>query len=187
MQIGFDLDKIFINTPPLIPTSLIQKLYRKKANGELLYRIPSAPEQLFRRMTHLSPFRPPITDNLALLHNLPKDKNQLFLISSRYKFLQGATNEIIKKYNLDKIFDHLYFNYDNQQPHIFKNKILKQLKLDIYIDDDLSLLQYVAKDNPKTKFYWLKTDAYNHYLKMHPILQKNIIPVDNLKQIFTSV
>jgi hypothetical protein len=181
MQIGFDLDKIFIDTPPFIPTSIIQKLYRKKSDGELLYRIPSVPEQIFRRLTHYPQLRPPINENIQLLLTFPKNHNKLYLISSRYKFLQGVTNQLVKKHKLDSVFDAMYFNYNNEQPHEFKNKLLKKLQLNVYIDDDLSLLQYVAKDNPKTKFYWLKTGAYDHYRKMHPVLQKNVFPVDNLK------
>lgn len=184
MQIGFDLDKVFIDTPPFIPTSIIQKIYKKKSHGELVYRIPAKKGQMIRRISHLSVFRPPIKKNIKFLKTLPHDTNKIYLISSRYKFLEDATNGLIKKHKLDTLFDKLYFNYDNEQPHLFKNRILQQLKLDMYIDDDLSLLQYVAKHNPKTKFYWLKTDAYRYYMKHHPTLEKNITPIDNLSQIF---
>ena len=30
MNIGFDLDKVFIDTPPFIPKTVIEKLYKKK-------------------------------------------------------------------------------------------------------------------------------------------------------------
>ena len=52
MKIGFDLDKIFINTPPFVPISIINKFYKQRDNGILLYRIPTRPEQLFRKATH---------------------------------------------------------------------------------------------------------------------------------------
>lgn len=183
MNIGFDLDRIFINTPPFIPGEIITKLYKKKDNGVLLYRIPSKPEQLFRRATHIPLFRPPIEENIEFLRSIPKKHNKLYLISSRYKFLEGVTNELIKKYNLDQVFDALYFNYENKQPHIFKNEVLKKLKLDVFIDDDLSLLQYVAKENPKTKFYWLETDEKGSALAHYKHLEKNVIPISRLSNI----
>jgi hypothetical protein len=185
MTIGFDLDRVFINTPPLIPGSVIAKLYKKKDNGELLYRIPSHPEQLFRKVTHLPIFRPPIKSNLQFLENISKKNNKLYLISSRYGFLENETKKVIKNYSLDKIFDKLYFNFDNDQPHLFKNKLLQQLKLDIYVDDDLSLLQYVAKENPQTKFYWLETDEHSHARKHHKELRPNVIPIKQLSSIFS--
>jgi len=157
MRIGFDLDKIFINTPPFLPIWVINKFYKKRDNGILLYRIPSRTEQLLlRKPSHLPFLRQPIRQNITFLKELAKDKNNhLYLISSRFKFLEPETNRLVKKYGLDKIFEKLYFNYENKQPHKFKNDILKELKLDIFIDDDLSLVRYVAKDNPNTRFFWL--------------------------------
>jgi hypothetical protein len=184
MNIGFDLDRVFINTPPLVPGRLITKLYKKKDNGVLLYRIPSRPEQLFRRATHMPLLRPPIEENLAILHSIPKKNNKLYLISSRYKFLEEATTQLVKVYGLDQIFDELYFNYENKQPHIFKNEILKKLKLDMYIDDDLSLIRHVAKDNPNTHFYWLETDKAQTLAKLHHPLEKNITAISQLSKIF---
>ncbi len=178
MRIGFDLDKIFINSPPFIPDALITRLYMKKPDGALEYRIPSKPEQGLRRLSHLPVFRPPIPENLAFLKSIPKDKNKIYLISSRFKFLEGQTNDLVKKYRLDKIFEEMYFNFENRQPHIFKNKVLKKLNLDLYIDDDLSLLNYVAKENKKTKFFWL-----NHTKKNHR-LADNIFAISKLSDIF---
>jgi hypothetical protein len=170
MNIGFDLDKVFINTPPFIPKDIIEKLYKKRDNGVLLYRIPGKPEQIVRRLSHLPLLRPAIKDNLDFLRSIPKDKNKLYLISSRFKFLEDSTEKIIKKYNFDKIFNAMFFNFSNEQPHIFKNRIIRNLKLDYYIDDDLSLINYVAKNNPNTTFFWLTTHAVKKsQSNIHPI------------------
>jgi len=180
MNIGFDLDRVFINYPPLFPTKLIDKLYKSRDDEDLSYRIPALPEQLVRKATHLPFMRSVIKDNMEFLKRISKNENKLFLISSRYKFLQKETNRLIKKYNLDKFFDSMYFNYENIQPHHFKDQVLKTLNLDIYIDDDLSLLKHVAKNNNKTKFYWL-----NHS-KENKILPKNIKSIFKLEEIFKS-
>lgn len=178
MNIGFDLDKVFINTPPLIPKAIIDKLYKKRDNGTLLYRIPGKPEQIFRRLTHLSIFRPAMKENLKFLKSIPKDKNKLYLISSRFKFLEHRTKRLIKRFKLDNIFDGMFFNFSNEQPHIFKNRIIRQLKLDYYIDDDLSLLTYVARQNPSIKFFWL-TEKNNKQS-----LVPNISPIFPLSKLF---
>ena len=179
MKIGFDLDKIFIDYPPIVPDRMIDRLYKKKSNGVLLYRIPSRPEQIVRRLSHLSIFRPPIYENISFLKSLPKDKHELFLISSRYKFLKKTTEQLMKKHAFDKIFSGRYFNFDNKQPHLFKAEVLKKLKIDIYVDDDLHLLKYVAKENPKTMFYWLTPVETNEKLP------KNIKPVHRLPDILS--
>ena len=177
MNIGFDLDGIFINTPPLVPGQIIEKLYKKRDNGVLLYRIPSKPEQIFRKTTHLPIFRPPIKQNIEFIKDLSQKGHRLYLISSRFSFLKKETNHLVKKHGLDKIFDKMYFNFDNNQPHIFKEEVIKKLNLDMHIDDDLSLLKFAAKNNPKTKFFWLNRFKENKHV------EKNIFPISNLSEI----
>src|SRR3989344_3265355 len=110
MNIGFDLDKIFINYPPFVPTKLIDRLYKHKSNGVLLYRIPSKPEQIIRILSHHPFLRPPIVKNLEFIKKLSSNKkNKHFLISSRFSFLKNRTNAIINKYLFDRIFDSKIF------------------------------------------------------------------------------
>lgn len=158
MNIGFDLDKIFIDYPPFIPDSLIDKLYKKKSNGVLLYRIPGKLEQKIRILSHHPYFRPLLAKNLEFVKKLSNNKSHtLFLISSRFGFLKERTQRLIEKYHLDTIFSRMYFNFHNNQPHLFKSLILKKQKIDLFIDDDLPLLKYLAKVYPKMKFVWLNS------------------------------
>ncbi len=178
MNIGFDLDKIFIDYPPFVSPRVMDKLYKKKDNGVLLYRIPSYPEQLLRRASHMPFLRPAIKQNLEFLRRISKKDNKLYLISSRFKFLEKRTAKLIKRYELDQIFDEMFFNYANFQPHIFKQEIINNLNLDIYVDDDLSLIRHAAKTNVKTKFFWLNTFGEKH------ILPQNIFEISTLEEIF---
>ncbi len=158
MNIGFDLDKVLISYPPLVPGRMIDKLYKKKANGVLLYRIPSTPEQWLRKLSHIPALRRPIRENLHVLEELSRKDHKLYLISSRFKFLEPETTKLVKKHGIDRLFDGLYFNYDNLQPHEFKNAVIKKLHLDIYVDDDLHLLNYVSRQQNGIRFYWLSDD-----------------------------
>lgn len=155
MNIGFDFDKVFIDYPPFIPDYFFDRFYKKKSNGTLLYRIPSRPEQVFRRMTHLSFMRPVIKENYLFLKSISKKDHSLYLVSSRFGFLEQITQKLIHKHGFDTTFDGLFFNFNNLQPHLYKNEVIKNLKLDIYVDDDLPLLRYVARHSKRTKFFWL--------------------------------
>jgi hypothetical protein len=176
MNIGFDLDKVFVDYPPLVPDTIINKLYKKKSNGILLYRIPGRTEQLIRHISHHPIFRPLIKNNLMFLREFSKTKNDLYLISSRFGFLKQRTNDLVKNQEFDKLFKGLYFNYENQQPHVFKDTIIKQLKIEKYIDDDFALVKYLATHNPNVQFYWLNQ-------KQQKKLAKNILAITHLKQI----
>ncbi len=178
MNIGFDLDKIFLNFPPVIPSKIIDLLYKGKANHELKYRIPSRPEQTIRILSHHPFFRSPITQNLNYLRKISlENKNKHYLISSRFSFLKNRTDQLIKHYNLDKIFNTMYFNYENKQPHKFKNEIIKKLNLDKYIDDDLQLLEYLIDKHPKTKFFWLNKQTSKP-------LNKNLFAIKRISEMF---
>ena len=156
MNLGFDLDKVFIDYPPFIPDKIINRLYRKKSDGILSYRMPKKPEQILRIISHYHLFRAPIKKNLSFVENLKKGANHHhFLISSRFSFLKKTTEALIKKHKLNELFDELYFNFNDKQPHLFKNGIIQKLKLQRYVDDDLSLLEYISVHNPKTVFFWL--------------------------------
>ncbi len=177
MNIGFDLDGIFVKGPPFVPKILIERLYKEKDNGVLLYRIPGTFEQAFRKVTHSSILRPSINKNLAFLQTLAKEKQyNLYLITSRFGFLQRQTEQIAKKHHFDSIFKKLYLNYNNEQPHEFKNRIMKELGIERYIDDDFSLIRYLAKHNPKILFYWLNS----HQQKQ---ITENIFAITNISAI----
>lgn len=179
MSVGFDLDKIFINLPPLVPSSIIDLFYKGKLNGSLKYRIPSRIEQIIRIFSHYPLFRPPIIGNMDYIKNLAlANKNKYYLISSRFSFLQNKTTALIKHHNLDKIFNAMYFNYQNRQPHEFKNEVIQDLKLDMYVDDDLQLSEYLAKNNPKTKFFWLNKN-------LNKKLSNNLFAITHLSKMFT--
>lgn len=178
MNIGFDLDKIFIDYPPFVPAALIDRLYKQRVNGALYYRIPSQPEQWFRVLTHHPILRPPISKNIEFVRKkASKNSDSYYLISSRFGFLRKRTNEIVKKYNFNKIFDGMFFNFANEQPHIFKKKSVEKLKLDYYVDDDLPLLCFLAKDIPKTMFFWFNR-------KKHMPMAKNLIAITQFSQMF---
>lgn len=176
MNLGFDFDKIFIDYPPLIPAKLIDRLYKKTVGDKLWYRIPSKPEQMLRLFTHHPLFRPPIKDNFKFIRDLSKQKqHRHYLISSRFYFLKSVTEDLIEKYQLHRLFDDMQFNFENKQPHIFKEEIIKKLKIDRYVDDDLPLLNFLAPRNKKTKFFWLNKTMYKS-------IKNNLVAITHLKQ-----
>jgi hypothetical protein len=172
IRIGFDFDKVFVHYPPLIPDSLIDWLYKKKSKT-LKYRMPGTIEQKIRILSHSPLFRHPITKNISALKELSKKKYPLFLISGRLGFLDKKTTQWMKKYKLEKYFNETHFNFENDQSHHFKNRLIQSLNITHYIDDDLDLLLYLAKHNPSVSFYWLATSR----------ISKRYIPFENIQKI----
>ena len=153
-KVGFDFDKVFVNYPPLIPDELIEWLYKIK-NHKLRYRYPSKTEQKIRILSHYPIFRHPSKKNIASLKDIWKNNKDIYLISSRFSFLDKRTYYWTKRYGIEKFFKKMYFNFNDEQPHIFKNKVIKKEGIKKFVDDDLDLLRYLSKENPKVEFYWL--------------------------------
>lgn len=172
IRIGFDFDKVLVHYPPLIPDRFIDWIYKKKSKT-LKYRMPGKFEQKIRIISHFPIFRHPIRENISALKGLHKKKYPLFLISGRLGFLDNRTAQWMKKHPIEKYFTEVHFNFNNEQSHIFKNKLVQSLKITHYLDDDLDLLLYLAKHNPSVKFYWLDTSR----------ISKRYIPFENIQKI----
>lgn len=175
MNIGFDLDGVFIDKPPFISKRLIEWLYRGH-DHRLFYRIPSKTEQFIRILTHYPIFRPALRRNVEFIKRLNNDSNKYYLISSRFGFLKDRTESIVNRYQLVDIFYKMYFNFDDNQPHVFKEKMLRKLVIDRYVDDDLPLLKFLAKRNSGIMFYWLNDKTVKS-------LDNNLFAISDLSDI----
>lgn len=177
-RIGLDLDGVFVGLPPFIPYSLIDWLYKDHNEQRLKYRIPGFLEQKIRQLSHLPFVRPPIKQNhLILKHYHDTKKYHFYLISGRFGFLKNLTLAWLKRYGLIDVFDKIYFNINNVQPHEYKEKILSELNLDTYIEDDFDSIIYLASKFRKTHFYWY---TENKSVKLNA---GNITAIDDLGKI----
>lgn len=175
VRIGFDFDKVLVNYPPLIPDPFINWIYKKRSKT-LKYRFPGTLEQKIRILSHYPPFRHPMTENIDTVKSLYKKKVPIFLISGRFGFLEKRTDIWLKKHALRKYFKEIHFNFNNEQPHLFKDRIIKSLRITHFVDDDLDLLLYLAKHNPKVVFYWFNPSK----------ITKRYVPFENIHTINTA-
>lgn len=154
-KIAFDFDRVFVDYPPIVPTYIIDFMY-KKHNRKLSYRIPGLIERQIRILSHHPLLRAPIKKNIEALEELSKNQDlETFIVSSRFSFLKKRTNDWNRKHKISKYFHKMFFNYRDEQPHFFKEKVLRAEKIDKFIDDDIELLLYLSKRNPDISFYWI--------------------------------
>lgn len=155
IKIAFDLDGIFIDKPPFISKDLLESLFRgtKCQKNNPCYRFPQSKiEQYIRKISHYYLLRPPIKKNIKFLKKINQTKKyQIYLISSRYSFLEKETYSWLKKRNIDKCFYKIILNKKNQQPHAFKKKEIKKIKPSFYFEDDPLIVKYLGKKVKDTK------------------------------------
>ncbi len=187
MTLGFDFDKVFIDYPPFIPYVFVDYLYkgslvfRKNRTKDVVlhYRFPGPIEEKVRILSHYPIFRHGIKENIESLKRISAKKNyKTYLVSSRFGFLRKRTTALLKRTKLENYFDGVYFNFENKQPHLFKEETIKKLKIDTYIDDDVDLALYLSKKIPTLKIYWLKDGR-----KKEGPLPTNITAISTLKEL----
>lgn len=169
IKIAFDLDGVIIDKPPLIPKKLLEWLFREGEKDIFSCRYPQGKvNQSLRKISHFYLFRPPIKKNLVFLKKIAKDKKiELYVVSSRYSFLNKETKKWFEKRGIDGLFKKVFTNNNDLLPHLFKEKVLKELKPDLFIDDDKDIINYLKEKIPDVKFY-----CFNGNFSLEKILNK---------------
>jgi len=60
----------------------------------------------------------------------------------------------VKKNRLEKTFSGIFFNKYDEEPHLFKEKMIRKLQLDIYVEDNLDIVNHLTKTT-SAKILWI--------------------------------
>lgn len=155
IRVGLDLDGVILYNPARIVrpiVKLVKMLFFKKRLSTF-YVPKSDIEKKFWFLFHKSSIF--VTSGVDLVKKLSKNKNiEFYVITGRYDFLKDDFYKWIASINGDKYFVKCFHNQDNEQPHLFKEKMLKKLHLDYFVEDNLDIVDYL-NCNTKTKILWI--------------------------------
>lgn len=159
IKVAFDLDGVIVDKPPIIPKTLLEYFFRG-SKKQLDYHFPRRKiDQYLRKFSHFYLFRPPISINISLIKKLFQQQNlELLIISSRYSFLNRETENWLNKREVKKYFKEIFTNTSDEKPHLCKEKIIKKVKPDIFIDDDADVVNYLKTKFPGIKFFVFSKD-----------------------------
>ncbi len=146
IKVGFDLDGVLLYNPARIVRPLVSLLKKKKVlieRKELEFYVPKTSwEQWFWELFHKSSiFLSPGFAELVQLQK--KGVIEPYLITGRFGHLQGDCLKWLKKMNAKKIFVGCFINKNDEQPHLFKEKMVKKLKLDYFIEDNWDIVRHL--------------------------------------------
>ena len=96
-------------------------------------------------------------------------------MTARYGFLGEDFKKWVKQNGIDLVFDGVYFNKDDEQPHLFKEKMMKELYLDVYVEDNYDVVKYLAQKKIQ-KIIWIYNlfDFYLHHAYKFPSLKRAV-------------
>ena len=155
LKIGFDLDGVLLYNPARIfrPIIYFIKKYILKRKTDQFYYPRNKLEQFIWLLLHKSSLFPsPGIEEIKKL--IKKNKIKVYVVSARYESLKEDFLFWKKKIDPKNIFSGWYYNEKNDQPHLYKEKMIKKLKLDIFVEDNWDIVKHL-KSIKKTKIFWI--------------------------------
>ncbi|MCJ7741028.1 hypothetical protein MUP32_07000 [Candidatus Microgenomates bacterium] len=164
IRVGFDFDGVIAYNPFRLvraPLTYVKKnlLGVKKLN----FWYPQQPwQKLFWIICHESSIFP--AKGISLFREMvEKEVIEAHLITARYSFLGDHLYRWLEKHKLNRFFKTVNLNKKDEQPHLFKEKMLKEYDLHYFIEDNLDIVSYLHGRHT-TKIYWI----YNLIDRKHP-------------------
>lgn len=95
------------------------------------------------------------------------------LVTARFSFMQDALHDWIDRQGMRRVFSSITVNTKNEQPHRFKERIIKTKRFDYFIEDNLDIVEHVS-GRTKTKIFWIYNlfDHFVRYPDKFPYLEK---------------
>lgn len=156
VKIGIDLDGVVTYNPFRITRPIVSliksKIFHKKKVG-FFVPINRWQKWIYELVIVRSSFFPAISVTW-LRQFCTKKRFKLVLITGRYAFTKQSTLRWLAKWKLDTFFEKVYINENNEQSHLYKERLIKMLKLDYYIDDNWDIAEYLSQKK-LTKVFWI--------------------------------
>jgi len=153
LKVGFDLDGVLLYNPARIARPIIvffKKIFLKKEVDKFHYPQTKI-QKLIWLMLHKVVFGPALGyDELKKL--IKTKKMKAYIITGRNESLKDDYNRWMKKLEAKKYFSGYFFNDKNEQPYLFKERMIRKLKLDLYVEDNWDIVNYLKK---QTKVLWI--------------------------------
>ncbi len=170
LRVGFDLDGVLLYNPARIirPIMSFIKRYVLKRDLNKFYYPKNKIEKLIWWFLHKSSLWP--SSGIKELIMLVKQKKiNAYVVSARYELLEKDFTRWISVIDPDKVFSGYFYNNKNDQPQLFKEKMIKKLNLNIFVEDNWDIVKHINQKlnikNKKVKVLWIYNilDRNIHY------------------------
>lgn len=146
LKIGFDFDGVLVYNPARVlrlPVSLFKRRFIKQKRLKFWY-----PQQAWQKqfwiLAHKSSIFP--AKGYGRLQELLRTgKIKGYVITARYSFLEEDFQAWLNKYDPEQLFAGYFLNRLDKQPHKFKERMIKKLKLDYFVEDNWDIVKYLSR------------------------------------------
>lgn len=189
LKVGFDLDGVLLYNPARIARPIIvflKKIFLKKEINKFHYPKTKI-QKLIWLIFHKVVFGPAFGyDELKKL--MKSKKIKAYIITGRNESLKNDFKKWLIKLEASKFFSGSYFNDKNEQPFLFKERMIKKLKLDLYVEDNWDIVSYLnsiqnkSERSSKIKIYWIYNifDRLKKFPNKFPSLDSVVKKIKNI-------
>lgn len=189
LKVGFDLDGVLLYNPARIARPIIvflKKIFLKKEVNKFHYPKTKI-QKLIWLIFHKVVFGPAFGyDELKKL--MKSKKIKAYIITGRNESLKNDFKKWLIKLEASKFFSGSYFNDKNEQPFLFKERMIKKLKLDLYVEDNWDIVSYLnsiqnkSERSSKIKIYWIYNifDRLKKFPNKFPSLDSVVKKIKNI-------
>lgn len=158
IKIGLDLDGVILYNPARIvrPLIAVWKHFMSPRQKTLTFYYPKTRfEQYIWKFLHKTSLfiAPGFREILQMAHN---KEIKLYIITARYVFMGHDFKQWVKTVDKKNALSGAYYNEKNEQPHLYKQRMISSLQLDYYVEDNWDIvnhLQNTAKQG--VKIFWV--------------------------------
>lgn len=181
IRVGFDFDGVVAYNPLRIFRTLISSTKRNIMGiRKLNFIYPQGPLQRFVwTLLHESSVFPAKGVDL-LKESVSNGLIEAHIVTGRYSFLDNQLYTWLNRYKLKQYFRTVNLNLKDEQPHLFKERIIDKYRLEYFIEDNLDIVEYLDSrgkrkgESGKGKILWIYNllDRNHPYRYKYPYLEK---------------
>lgn len=156
ITVGIDFDGVLAYNPFRIARAPVTYMKRKiLGEKKTHFFIPQSPaERLVWTLLHESSIFP--AKGIGLLRELSQNNQiEAHLVTARFSFLQKPLYDWLRRYNVEQSFSSITINKNDEQPHIYKARVIEEKKFNYYIEDNLDIVKHISHKTFNTKTLWI--------------------------------
>lgn len=160
IKVGFDLDGVLLYNPIRIYRPAVSFIKRKLLKRKKTkFFVPHTPLQqwIFTQMHKTSFLIAPGFERIKQLAEA--GVIEPYLITARFAFLKPDLDHWLKKMDAEHVFKECYYNELNEQPHLFKARMINQLGLEMFVEDNWDIVERINRivrvDRPNFICWWV--------------------------------
>jgi hypothetical protein len=174
IKVGIDFDGVLVYNPLRIfrlPVYFLKEHFIPRQKTE--FYIPKTPLSRFIFWVPHQMSIVPAVGTTLLREAIQNGDIEAHLVSARYGYLHHGLEHWLKWQKLNRLFTTVNANAYDEQPYLYKERMIRELNLDYFIEDNLNIVQYLEPKS-RAKVLWIYNifDREYEYPYKFPYLKK---------------